>query len=169
MKFRFLLLLILPVLCLTGCKEERPGYDMVYTQFFTIDVASAPIQLHYVEFPNVPVNWATYLGDITQEEIGDILPNFIQITNNEGLLLDFIQDAYLEVQLNGSATFVEAGFRENVPFNTGTTLDLIAGTGNFEEEFKQPGYTIRIGLRYREFPPQTFQAVLTYGFRAYAK
>ncbi len=165
------ILAIIVVLCTNSCKD-RNGIDMVYTREFNIEFGANTWDTHYHggDFI-VNTNWSEFLGEMTADDINEILPAFATLTNTEGINMDFIRRAVIEIFPNGdtSLTPIEMCFREDIPLNTGTTLQLISGIYNFKDELTDGKFTFRIGLNYRDFPPQTFRVVLDMGFQAFPK
>jgi hypothetical protein len=167
---RTILLALLTFTVLGGfsCKDGNLGYDMIYTEFFNIQAGANPWQTHYFE-NTVAVRWEDYLGNLTPEDINRIEPRFAEITNNQGLRFNFIDRAVLEIYPDEDTSLApwEMAFRENVPDNTGTTLQLIPTLTPFKDELTDGQFVYRIGLRYKQVPPETFQVRLDFGFRAF--
>ncbi len=153
-----------------SCRDAGNGIDMIYTRDFNIQVGSNTFDTYYTEFL-VDANWANFLGTLTEEDIDRITPSFARLTNNDGIKLDFIRRATIQIFPNEDTTLtpLEMCFREDVPLNNGTTLELIPGIANFKEELTDDEFIFRIGLNFREFPPQTFRVVLDMGFQAFPK
>ena len=167
MKYLFnVLLLGLIVLTIPSCRDSR-GIDMIYTDFFDIQSGANTIERHY--FQNfVTANWSEFLGNLEAEDISQITPSFARITNTEGIPMDFITEIIIQIYPNQdtSVTPWEMAYRTDIPFNTGTTIEIIPGLANFKDEMVDDQFIYRIGLRYRNFPPATFRVVLDFGFKA---
>lgn len=161
-----IVLLGLIILTVPSCRDSR-GIDMIYTDFFEIQSGANTIETHYFQSP-MNVNWSEFLGNSQPEDIAQITPSFARITNTDGISMDFISEIIIEVFPNQdtSATPWEMAYRENIPFNAGTTIEIIPGLANFKDEMADGQFIYRIGLRYRNFPPVSFRVVLDFGFRA---
>ena len=113
-------------------------------------------------------NWSEFLGTLEADDISQITPSFARITNTEGIPMDFISEIIIQIYPNQdlSVTPWEMAFREDIPFNAGTSIEIIPGLANFKDEMIDDQFIYRIGLRYRNFPPTTFRVVLDFGFKA---
>ncbi len=169
-KITFLLIASVFLLTQFSCKNDKDGIDLIYTREFNILAGSNTWDTHFYEIP-VDVNWSQFLGTLTVDDIDRINPSFATLHNNDGINLDFIREASIEIypDENTTLTPIEMCYRENIPFNTGNTLNLIPGIADFKDELADGKYIFRIGLDYREFPPATFRVVLDFGFRAIPK
>jgi hypothetical protein len=151
-----------------SCKD-RPGTDMAYTDFFEIRSGDNTLDRHYYVSSPINARWSDFLGDKLPEDINRITPSFARISNTDGIPFDFISEIIIEVFPNQDLSvdpFLEIAFRDGIPFNTGTTLELPPSLPDFKEEFADGEFVYQIGLRYREFPPATFRVVLDFGFYA---
>ena len=156
------------ILSVLSC-NDRPGTDMAYTDFFEISSGANTIERHYYVSNPINVRWSQFLGDKLPEDISRITPSFARITNTDGIPFDFISEVIIEVfpdQDLDANPILEIAFRDGIPFNTGTTLELPPSLPDFKDELADGEFVYQIGLRYREFPPATFRVVLDFGFYA---
>lgn len=141
---------------------------MIYTDFFQIQSGANTIETHYFESGILNSNWSNFLGDLQPSEIEKIIPSFARIYNNDGVELDFISQVIVQIypDEDTSVTPWEMAFREDIPFNTGTELEIIPGLADFKDELSDGQFIYRIGLRYRQFPPTNVNVIFDFGFLA---
>jgi len=167
MKHCLFFLLIGLILSVSSCKDPD-GIDMIYTDFFQIQSGANTIETHYFQSGLLSSNWENFLGDLQLEDIENIRPSFARMYNNEGVELDFISRVVIEIYPDEDTTPTpwEMAFREDIPFNTGTQLEIIPGQADFKDELADGQFIYRIGLRYRQFPPTNVNVILDFGFLA---
>ncbi len=167
-KVSILMVIATMVLTLNSCRDGNRGIDMIYTDFFEIQSGANTIETHYFQSELRSANWSTFLGELEPEQISKIQPSFARLTNTQGIPFDFIDQVVIEIYPDENLTVTpwEFAFRNNIPFNEGTTLEIIPGLADFKDELSDDQFIYRIGLRYRDFPPITFPVVLDFGFTA---
>ncbi len=161
---------LLSLLMVSSCSDTEPGIDMIYTQFSRIQSGDNHLQNHCYENV-VAVNWDQFLGDIAEDEVLEIRPSFVTVSNNQGLPLDFVEHAYMNILLGDDPNSpLEMAFRENLPLNTGISFELIPGLADFKNELTDGTFTFRLCLNYYQPAPYTVDPLqVDFGFQAYLK
>ncbi len=172
MRYFLLGFLFVNMLLLSSCKDERPGTDLIYTEFVSdLIIPGQNTFQHHAYVNTISARWSDFMGDLTIEDVSSIEPFFANINNTQGEDLDFIDEVILEIYKNQDTTLTpwEFAFRTNVPNNTGVQVDLVPSLSPFKDELEDNVFTYRLRVRYKQSPPRQIPLVLNFGFRAYPK
>lgn len=161
-----ILFLFFGILAMMSCKtDDGPGIDMLYFEDFSMQAGLNPFVTHFYEFV-LPTQGDFFLGN-ERENVDRITNSFARLTNNEGAPYDFVEAITLNVIDRNTGAIYEAAFREEIPFDTGSTLNLIPSLTDFKELLSGNEFDLQLRIRLRASPPFSIDRNrLDFGFRA---
>jgi hypothetical protein len=132
-----------------SCQKEDKGIDMVYLAHFAIPAGSNTVETHYYEI-NLPTEAAAFLGD-KHNSVEKIHLSSGRLINLEGVPYDFVREMSVSVE----ERIYEVGYREYLPSNVGTALDLIPNGTNVKQFMVQDNFKLVVRMLYATPPPTT--------------
>ena len=167
MRFRYLLIFLLP-LFLTNCKkDENVLFRMEYTEAFEIQAGLNTFETHHFLLKNINTNINSYLANYggSASELLAINPRSARLeTLFSNATYDIITDISVRMYLDDPTDYKEIFYREDVPFNTGSNLDLIPTLVDVKEMLTDERYSIDVAFLFRETPPEFIESRLTFDF-----
>ena len=161
-------LLLIVVLSLNCGKEEPSLLEMAYRGNFSIPAGLNPFETHFFVIPNIPNNKDPLFNasGLTDADVEMILPRRARINSIfNGPSFDFAEEVFVRIYTDDEYDYLEVFWRQPVPENTGSNLDLIAGLGNTQRFFTASTFNIIIGFRnLRYVLPQTIDAEIDFSF-----
>lgn len=165
--YLFLFLLVATI----GCtKDDIPSAFTITT---TVDVAIEPglttLNSHHYQILNIPTNYDQLLAasGYTAEQITGIQPARARLVSvfSSGSYA-FLQDVEISVFDNTDPDFMILSFyRDNIPNDTGTELDLIPSLANVENLLSSATYSVDLNLKRLRFSsPQAIETRLEIDF-----
>ena len=170
---KYLSLLLFAALCLTSCNDfEDEIFELDYTVDIAYEAGISQFQIHSIDTYDIQTMIQERLAATgrTAEEVQKILPKSAQLTNTRtGVSLDFIRNLTLEV-FEGSVftdikeNEIEIFFRDNVPQDRSTQIDIIPSLPDVKEHLLQEKFNFTISTEFRVPPPNTVEARLRLRF-----
>lgn len=167
MRLSYLLVLLLPLL-LTNCKkEENVLFRMEYNETFEIKAGLNTFETHHFLIQNRNTNINSYLagygGDAS--ELMAINPRSARLeTLFSNATYDIVLDVSVRIYEDDPNDYKEIFYREDVPLNTGATLDLIPTLVDVKEMMTEDRYNIDVAFLFRNPPPEFIESRLTFDF-----
>ncbi len=162
------------VLALTACRKDAEKaflFEMEYPVDFTINAGLGPYLAHYFEIPNIPTYYDSLLAYHNMEDADVTLiqarkARLISIFNDVNY--DFIKSIDVEIYdtQTGTTKYFPAFYRDPVPENTGSTVELIAEETDLTPYLKSDRFNVRIRLELFSAAPQTIESRLILSFAA---
>ncbi len=161
-----LLIILFGILSLVSCRtDDAPGIDMIYFEEFRMQAGLNPFVTHFYEF-TIPTRVDFFL-DNDVERVDRITNSFARLTNTEGASYDFVESVIVNIIDTETGNAFEAAFREDIPFDTGNTLDLIPSLVDFKDYLTGDLFTLQIRIRLRASTPFSIERNrLDFGFKA---
>lgn len=161
-------LFLLPIL-FYACGENDVGLDMSYRQDFEIPAGLNTFDTHVFEFVNIPTNKNTFFlaNDVTESDITDITPREARLSINFGEEdLYFVREVVIEIFTQDNQRGKEIYFRENIPLNTGRSIQLLPSLPQVTEELMSDQFSVRVEMLFRDISPTFIDARLEMIFLA---
>ncbi len=150
-----LFLLLLPIL-FSACGNDGVGFNMSYRQDFEIPAGLGTFDTHVFEFVNIPTNKNVFFSanDVTESDITDITPRDARLSINFGEEdLFFVREVVVEIFTQDNQRGKEIYFRENIPINTGNSIQLIPSLPQVTEILTGDQFSIRVEMLLRDISP----------------
>lgn len=159
-------------LCLSACGDDFP--DPVFTIKRDAQV-SIPANLNTIEthsffIRNHPIFLESQLRDnnMTLEDVAQILPANCRITARSGIDLAFINSISLHAWSRSElGQRSEMFYRENIPFNEGGEIQLLASIANLKDIMQSGSYDLEVRIDLRSFSPSSFILEMDYEIGVY--
>lgn len=156
-----------------SCGDKNvPLFTIDFQEQFTIPAGLNTIETYTFLIQDVPTLLESYKTtyNVSDEEIVSILPSrgrINQIFSN--INYDFIQTVsiWMVSNLDPDVRY-ELYYLDFVPLNTGDELKLLSGISNLKELMNEASYNLEIKLRFRTFPPNQTDNLITFGLVANA-
>ncbi len=166
-------LLLLPIL-FSACGDDGPGFDMSYRQDFEIPAGLNTFDIHGREFSNIPTNKNSFFtaNNVTESDVTAITPREARLSINFGDEdLYFVREVIVEILTKeldeeGNPRWKEIYFRENVPLNTGQSIQLLPSLPQVTEELTSDEFSVRVEMLFRDITPTFIDARLEMIFLA---
>ena len=166
-------LFLLPIL-FCACGDDGPGFDMSYRQDFEIPAGLNTFDTFGFVFRDIPVNKNAFFAanDVTEADITSITPREARLSINFGDEdLFFVREVVVEiltkeVDNEGNPRWKEIYFRENVPLNTGQSIQLLPSLPQVTEELTSDEFTVRVEMLFRDITPTFIDSRLEMVFLA---
>lgn len=136
MKFIVRVCCILGFLVMLGCEKDskNSSFEIPLQRDFYVNAGLSPIIGHFYEFTNVPTNVSFLLdqSNVIKGDVVEIAPLTCRIETVFGSSnLDFLFEVTVSIAPASDPDLrYEVFYRDPVPDNTGTTLDLIPTLAN---------------------------------------
>lgn len=163
---------LLCLLIIGACGSKLVGFDMVYKQYFprVIPAGASTIESQNFIIENIPSN---ALGFYAQNNAKDgdiikIIPKFGRISAkfNDGDFI-FVNRVFVYIYPTGQpGKKTEVFYRDDIPVNTGSIINLNPGIANVKEIVSSERYTMEIRLDLRGQPGTNIEALIDYSFFA---
>ena len=162
------LLLIIPLLFST-CKGDGLGFTMTYQRDFEIQAGLNVFDTHVFPLNGIASNKEVFLStnDANESEVTEIVAREAALSinfANEDLV--FVQEVVVEIFNRNDIVGKEIFYRENIPLNTGTRLDLIPSLPDVRAFVMQEEFNVRVELKLRDISPQFLETRLDFQFFA---
>ena len=153
-------LFLLPIL-FYSCGDNLVGLDMSYRQNFEIPAGLNTFDTFGFVFQDIPTNKNTFFAanDVTEADITSITPREARLSVNFGDEdLYFVREIVVEilteeVNSEGNPRWKEIYFRENVPINTGQSIQLLPSLPEVTEELTSDQFSVRVEMLFRDITP----------------
>lgn len=155
-----------------GCGNRLDGFDIAYRQNFPREIPAglSTIDAHIFVFDNVSSNIDTKYAvhNVTDADITKIVPRSARISARfDDADFIFVNRVFVYVYPVGEPNKkIEVFYREDVPVNTGTGINLNGGIADVKSIVGRDKYTIEVRLEVRGQPGRNIEAVFDYGFFA---
>lgn len=172
--FYRLAILLFPIFLLSGCSKKYEGFNMIYRKDFAKAIPSgAPVILsHYFILEDIKPDFKKFADQNGKSitDVSKILPKLFRISArfgdaNFGFIRDVTVNIYPHNEPNNKT---EIFYRIDAPFNSGTSLDLIAGSADMKKILSDDTktYDLEIKMIFRSTPPITIETVADFSFLA---
>ncbi len=169
-----ILLLIGIVLILSGCRNKFDGFDMIYRKDFAkaIPAGASTFLSHYFIIEDIKPDFATFAKNNGKSitDVKKIIPKLMRINARFGdANFGFISRVFVVIYPHKEPSKkVEVFYRENIPVNTGTILDLNAGVADMKTLLSDDNntYDMEVRLDFRSTPPLTIETFVDFSFLA---
>jgi hypothetical protein len=174
MKFRqFAAFLLLLILILTGCRKKEEGFEMTYKRQFDLPIGLDIFASHNFKFNDVACDTSIFftINNATAGQIKRVMPRSMSLRSifTDANRYDFIKQVEVFVSDNNRPKLTPqiAFFRDDVPFNTGSQLDLVPNNVDLRPFLLEGNrFTIRINITLRDNPPRTIETEANFSFFA---
>jgi len=164
---------VLMILMLVSCGEKTvPLFTIDFQEPFSIPAGLNTIETHTFIIQDIPSLLESYKSNynVLDEDIGSILPSrgrMNQVFSN--INYDFIQSVSVWMVSNVDPLYrYELYYLDFVPLNTGDEIKLLSGISNLKELMQEGSFDLEIKLKFRTFPPNQTDNLLTFGLVANA-
>ncbi len=155
---RFLFLFSL-VFLLSNCKKEEPVlFTMPYQETFEIPAGLNTIDTHHFVLSNISSNKANFFSanNVTDDDVVTINPELCRMTSVLNANYDFLFNVSIRMYTDNPDTYKEIFYRDNVPSNTGSQLDLIPTLVNVRDFLVAETFTVEVVLERPRVPSPEF-------------
>jgi len=161
-------LLLLPFLLLNCNKDDVELFRMDYRENFEIQGGLSAFFQWQFEVNNINTRKSTYLTthSVGEAEITSINPQSARLTSVSGIDFRFIKCISIRIYEDDPTQYREIFYRDNIPFNIGSTLDLLPTLINAKIELLEEEFNILVNMEYRDQTPQTIEVVMDLEFAA---
>ena len=149
-----------------SCKKQEPGFEMLYQKRFDLPIGLSPSSSHNFKFNDIASDTATFfnLHSATASQVTRIIPQSMSlralIPSGESSRYNFIARVEVWISDPRRPNLGEqiAFFRNDVPLDTGTQLDLIPNDIDVRPFLLNGSrYSIRINVELRDFSQKTIE------------
>jgi hypothetical protein len=145
-----------------------PDFTFPITATFDVPSALNTVETHYFQIPNVPtfLNLPLEGRGLTYTDLTSIISSYAEVSAiGINLDLDFVHKVIVNVYDEDTRT--ELFYFENIPFGNKTEIVLLASISELQAALAKEFVNIEVGMRFRQFPPQSFKGQITMDFSAY--
>jgi hypothetical protein len=160
--YAFLLLIVL----FAGCRKKQIGFEMMYRRDFTFPIGLDAFRSHNFEFKEIACDTSIFFqaNSTTAKQVTRIEPQTMTIRSTFGgadntfNVIDKVE-VWVSDPSRPSLTAQIAFFRDNVPLNTSSRLDLVPNNIDMRP-FLIDGnrFNLRINLRLRGTTERSIEA-----------
>lgn len=158
----------------SGCRNKFEGFDMLYRKDFAkaIPAGASTFLSHYFIIEDIKPDFATFAKNNGKSitDVKKIIPKLMRINARFGdANFGFISRVFVTIYPHKEPSKkVEVFYRENIPVNTGTILDLNAGVADMKSLLTDDKNTfdMEIRLDFRSTPPLTIETFADFSFLA---
>lgn len=165
-----ILFLFLATILFSNCgKDETILFSMPYQDSFEIPAGLNTIDNHYFVLENIPTNKTSLFNanNVTDEDIVTINPESCRLTAVFNSEYGFLFDVSVRMYTDDPLDYKEIFYRENIPENTGSQLDLIPTLVNVRDFMMEETFNVEIVLiRPRVPSPEFIDTIVKFEFAA---
>jgi hypothetical protein len=173
MKKILFIVLLFPLLW-SGCKGKVEGFDMIYKRDYpkVIPVGVSIFLSHYFVLEDIKPDFVknAKTHNVTEVDIKRILPKFFRISSRFGDTdFSFVREVTVNIYPHGDKTLkTEVFYRTDIPLNTGTSINLNAGTADLKNILIDDtnSYDLEVKMVFRATPPANIETVADFSFFA---
>jgi len=169
---RRILLFVLVVSCLNGCKDDQTElFQMEIQTDFTIDASLSTVLTHYFPINNVPTNFMTYAAATDTATIGSIRSFSCELFSVfNPVNYEFIQEiSILAIDPSDSNIRRELFYLDPNPIGNGTNneLQLFSSLPNHKDLLTQDLINLEVRVRLRYNSPTSSDNRMILRFKAF--
>jgi hypothetical protein len=149
---------------LTACRKAPEGFDMTYRRQFNLPLGLSTFQSHNFEFKDIAADTAVFFNihNANSNTIQRIIPkamNLRAIFATVETRYNFIDkvEVWISNPNDPKLTPQIVFFRDEVPLNIDTRLDLIPNNVDIKKFILAGRFNIRINLRIRDITTRTIE------------
>ncbi len=163
-----LLLFLLPIILLSNCKKDDNFlFEIPYQAQFTIPAGLNIFGSHIFEIRMIPSRLDSLLAfnNVDPADIKSINGRSARISAVfSNIPYNFVREAYIEVfdANDPDRVWKEGFYRQQVPLNNGSDLDLIASLADLQTFLLEDSFNIRVRLKLREISPEFIESRLDF-------
>ncbi len=157
---------LVTILLLAGCgpDDDLIGIQMPYRYQFDVPAGLNPLNTHFFERSGILTNASSLIGN---DEVNRIIPYRARLTSLDNIDFSFIREIEVRVKdPDNPGLEIPAFYREELPFNTGRSIDLIATQANITDILSQPFIDVVVEFKLYSTTGQTFETDLQLTFLA---
>jgi len=176
---KLLFLLAVPLLFF-ACSKDDQGLPMSYQRDFEIAAGLNTFDTWVFPLTNFPTNKVTFLtaNGISEQSITRITPREARLSINfSDEDFYFVRAVVVEIftgstppeqqtETGEQQRWKEIYFRENIPLNTGKTIDLIPSLPEVTDILLGEQFTVQVEFLFRDLPPEFIETRLEMVFWA---
>ena len=165
---RLFFLLSLPILFST-CGNDATGFLMQYQRDFEIRAGLGVFDIHVFELNGIPTNKEAFFtaNGVLESDITQIIPQNAALSINfDNVEFGFVRTVIVEIFTRDELRGREIFFREELPQNIGTQIDLIPSLPDVKDLLTQDEFNVRIELQLRDISPQFIETRFDFEFFA---
>lgn len=158
--------LIAGLLFFAGCggDDDLIGIQMPYRYQFDVPAGLNPLNTHFFRRSGIVTNASALLG---ASEIDRIIPYTARLTSLDNVDFGFVREIEVRViDPDNPNLEIPVFYREELPQNTGRTINLIAVQTDISDILKKPFIDVIVEVRLYSTSGQTFQTDLELSFLA---
>ena len=164
---------LIVILLVFSCQEDQGErlFELNYpSQRMNINRVLNTIESHFFIIGPLPNTLPSMLqnSSATIEDINRVEPFFATLTSEDGFELAFIQEISVRIcnPEDPSRCDLEIFYLDNIPFNTGSRVELLPSLANLKEFFDEEDRIIMelVLLRLRNFSPANFDLRFDFAF-----
>lgn len=164
---------ILTVCCLFfSCSTNNALFEVEMISQFTIPLGLNTLETHCFIENNIPATLETQIENfnLSNDEVTQVVASGAILSPRFGdnINLEFIQsvNVFIVDPFNFNDRR-EIFFRENIEFGSRNRIQLFSTISNVKEELLANNIRIETCLKFRQFPPQTFDVLLDMSFSVF--
>lgn len=168
----FILFLIINSLLQWQCRKDLVGFEMSYRKDFPreIPASASTILSHNFIIDNIESNAQKFYenNNATDKNVLRIVPRFAKISAKfNDADFAFVNRAIVYVYPVGDpSSKTEVFYREDVPINTSSVLNLNAGLADVKNIVSAERFTVEVRLDVRGQPSRNIETQIDFGFFA---
>jgi len=137
---------------------------MPYRYQFDVPAGLNPLNTHFFRRSGLTTNASAILG---ASEVNRIIPYTARLTSLDNVDFGFIREIEVRVEdPENPGLEIPIFYREELPANTGRTVDLIATQGNVTDILDNPSVNVIVEFKLYSTSGQTFQSDIQLSFLA---
>ena len=147
------------IFLLSNCGKDEPVlFTMPYQQSFEIQAGLSTVDNHHFVISNIPTNKDNFfsVNNVTDEEVVIINPESCRLTSVLNSDYGFLFNVSVRMYTDNPDAYREIFYRDNVPSNTGTQLDLIPTLANVRDLLVGDNFTVEVVLERPRVPSPEF-------------
>jgi hypothetical protein len=165
------LYLIAVIVLFSACGEQEvPLFTMNFEEEFNVPAGLNTLETHTFVIQDIPSLLETYKStfNVTDEQIANIRPSRASIQQIfSSLNYDFVERVSVWCVSNEDPSLrKEAFYIDFVPLSQGTDMKLLSGISDFKDIFSENNFDLEVKLKFRQFPPNQTDNIITFSFVA---
>ncbi len=147
------------IFLLSNCTKDEPVlFSMPYQETFEIPAGLNTVDTHYFVLSDISTNKTNFFNanNITDEEVVTINPESCRLTSVLNSEYDWLFNVSVRMYTDNPDAYKEIFYRDNIPANTGSQLDLIPTLVNVRDFLVAETFTVEVVLERPRVPSPEF-------------